>query len=114
MTDVLNSPLGAVLGALIGVGVALIPALGPQWWLTRRDQRRWDRGEAARRRQWAEEDRRQALQQQLRDLERQIWEESLPDWQREAIEDGRRRQREIRAEARRRLGLAEEEEPGEP
>ena len=76
----------------------LVPTLAVIWWLNRRD-----------RRQWAEQDRRQALQQQLRDLEQQIWRESLPDWQREALEEADRKQVEIHREARRRLGLPEEE-----
>jgi len=41
-----------VLLVPIGLGVVLALLLGllPDWWLTRRDQRRWDRGEAERRR----------------------------------------------------------------
>jgi hypothetical protein len=50
----------------------------------------------------------QALQGQLRELEQQIWEESLPDSQREAIRELQQREAEIRREARRRLGLPEE------
>jgi hypothetical protein len=52
------------------------------------------------------------LQQQLRDLEQQIWRESLPDKQREALEEADRKQVEIRREAPRRLGLPEEETDG--
>ena len=59
--------------------------------LNRRDRRRW------------------ALHEQLREMERQIWEESLPDWQREAILESRQQQADIAREARRRLGLPEEE-----
>jgi hypothetical protein len=43
-------------------------------------------------------------------LERQIWEERLPDGEREAIRERRQREAEIRREARRRRGLPE----GEP
>ena len=74
------------------------------WWLNRRDRRRWQREEMLRRRE-------EALRRQLRDLEDQIRHESLPDWQREAIEAARRREAEVRREARRRLGLPEEEAP---
>ena len=42
-------------------------------------------------------------------MEQQIWRESLPDWQREALDEVDRQQVEIRHEARRRLGLSEEE-----
>jgi hypothetical protein len=45
---------------------------------------------------------------QLRALEDQLWRESLPDWQREAMEQADRKRAEIRREARRRLGLPEE------
>jgi hypothetical protein len=55
-------------------------------------------------------DRRQReVQEQLWEMERQIWRESLPDWQREALEEADRKQVEIAREARRRLGLPEEE-----
>jgi hypothetical protein len=65
---------GQVIGSLISEGSSV------------RDHHRWQQ--------------EQALQRQLRELERQIWKESLPDWRREA---------EIKCEARRRLGLPEEE-----
>jgi len=102
-----------VLLVPIGLGVVLALLLGllPDWWLTRRDQRRWDRGEAERRRQWAEEDRRQALQQQLRELEQQIREEQWSDEERAWHQASRARQAEIHREARRRLGLPEEDAP---
>jgi hypothetical protein len=55
-------------------------------------------------------DRRQReVQAQIWEMERQIWRESLPDWQREALEEADRQQVEIHLEARRRLGLPEEE-----
>jgi hypothetical protein len=109
VSDFLNSPLGIVLGTILGMTVPWL-LIGPLWWWSsRRDQCRWQRGEAARQRQWAEEDRRQALQQQLREMERQIWRESLPEWQREALAEADRQRVAIQQEARRRLGLPEDE-----
>jgi hypothetical protein len=104
MPEFLNSPLGVALGTTVGLAVPWL-LIGPLWWwLSRRDQRRWDRDEAERRRQWA-------LQQQLRELEDQIWRESLPDWQREAIAEADRKRVAITQEARRRLGLPDEATP---
>ena len=77
-------------GAAIVLG-CLVPTLAVVWWLNRRDRRRRE------------------VQEQLREMEQQIWRESLPDWQREALEEADRQQVEIRHEARRRLGLSEEE-----
>jgi hypothetical protein len=71
--------------------VFLVPILAIIWWLNRRDRRRWE------------------LQEQLREMEQQIWLETLPDWQREAILESRQQQADIAREARRRLGLPEEE-----
>jgi hypothetical protein len=82
---------GQVLGSLIGEGSSV------------RDRHRWAHEQAERERQWA-------LQRQLRELERQIREERLPEEEREAIRERRRRDTEIRREARRRLGLPEEDE----
>jgi hypothetical protein len=48
----------------------------------------------------------------LREMEEQIREETLPDWQCEVLLAVRQRQAEIRREARRRLGLPEEEADG--
>jgi hypothetical protein len=76
----------------VGLGVVLmLPCAMIMWWVTRRDRRRWE------------------MRDQLRDMELAIWEESLPDWQREVIQEQRQQQAEIRREARRRLGLPEEE-----
>jgi len=72
----------------VGVGLAIWLVI---WWLRRRDRRRWE------------------LQQQIWDMEQQIREETLPDWQREAIQESRQQQADIAREARRRLGLPEEE-----
>ena len=66
-----------------------MPYLAVVWWLNRRG-------------------RRQEVREQLQDMEWSIWEEILPDWQREVIQDTRQRQAKIRREARRRLGLPEE------
>jgi hypothetical protein len=68
-----------------------VPILAIIWWLNRRDRRQRE------------------MQAQIWDLERQIWRESLPDRQREALEEADRKQVEIRREARRRLGLPEDE-----
>jgi hypothetical protein len=57
---------GQVIGSLIGEGSSV------------RDRHRWEH--------------EQALQRQLRELERQIWEERLPDRQREAIRERRQRE----------------------
>jgi hypothetical protein len=93
--------------------VGLLPVLLlywlSEWWLTRRAQRDWDRGEPERQRRWAEEDRRQALQQQLRELEEATREEQLSDDAREWRRQYRAREAEITREARRRLGLPEKE-----
>jgi hypothetical protein len=67
------------------------------WYLKhidRRDRQRWQREVELRHQRW--------------ELEQQIWRESLPDWQREAIEGVDRKRAEMRQEARRRLGLPEE------
>jgi hypothetical protein len=90
VSDVLHSPLGMTLGCLAGsVATWLVLA----WWL-HRDRRRW---------------RREAeLRQQLWEVEDQLWRDSLPDWQREAMARGRQQRVAIQREARRRLGLPEE------
>jgi hypothetical protein len=54
---------------------------------------------------WQRED---TLRLQLRELEDQMWRDSLPDWQRQAIEATDRKRPDIKREARRRLGLPEE------
>jgi hypothetical protein len=57
------------------------------------------------------ERRQTEVAQQLREMEQAIWEESLPDDQREALQVARAQRADIRREARRRLGLPEEEHP---
>jgi hypothetical protein len=91
----LNSPLGAALGFAAGTLLVYIVAIPLGWWWDRQRQQRWRREDT--------------LRQQLRELEDQLWRESLPDWHREAIEAADRKRAEIRREARRRLGLPEDE-----
>jgi hypothetical protein len=58
---------------------------------------------------WHRQDhQRRALEHQIQALEHQLWRESLPAWQREAVERADQQRAEIRREARRRLGLPEE------
>jgi uncharacterized membrane protein len=101
------------LVTIAGLAVGMLPAGAVLWWFGRRACRQIAQDSAARHRRWqaeqAERRRQWALQQQLRDLEQQIWLESLPDWQREAIEEADRKRAAITQEARRRLGLPEEE-----
>jgi hypothetical protein len=93
--DVLHSPLGVVAGFLVGVLVAGVIALPVLWWCTYRERRRGQR-EAERR-------------QQLWEVKDQLWRDSLPDWQREAIDAADRQRGAIQQEARRRLGLPEKD-----
>jgi len=102
MTDVLQAPVGLVLGALLGFAVVLLGWCVVLGWRSGRRQRAWDHREAARQRQWA-------VQQQLWDIERHIREEGYSDEEREALHEARARQWAIAREARRRLGLPEEE-----
>jgi hypothetical protein len=95
--------------ALVLVAIRVGLPLGWEWWLDRRAQRHWERGEPARQRRWAEEDRQQALRQQLREMEEVIREEQLSDTERAWRQQYQEREAAIRREARRRLGLPEEE-----
>ena len=77
-----------------GVAIVLVfvgPYLAATWWLRRRDQRRLD------------------VQAQLREMEQAIWEEQLSDEERARRRQYRAQQVAIHQEARRRLGLPEEE-----
>jgi hypothetical protein len=88
-----SSPLGTLLafGLLNGVIWAVFVVL---W---RRRERRWQREDQVQQQRWA--------------LEQQIREEGLSaDW-RQWHQEARQRQAAIRQEARRRLGLPEEEDP---
>jgi hypothetical protein len=91
----LNSLRNAVVGFMAGTLPVMIMLRGLFWWLNGRELRRWRREDT--------------LRQQIWELEDQIWLESLPDWQREAVERGRQQRAEIKREARRRLELPEEE-----
>jgi hypothetical protein len=71
-------------------------------WLNRRERRHWLQQEAERQRKWA-------LQRQLWELEDQIREERLSEEERKWRRRYREERVEIKAEARRRLGLPEEE-----
>jgi hypothetical protein len=99
----LNSPLGAVVGFAAGSLVVYAVVIPLWWWLDRRERRRWQQQEAERQRQWA-------LQRQLCELEDQIREERLPQADREWRQRYREAQAEVTREARRRLGLPDEEE----
>jgi hypothetical protein len=74
-------------GALVAAGAVTVAI----WVVNRRTRRRWE------------------VQEQLREMEQAIWEEGLPDEQREWLRRYREEQAEIKREARRRLGLPEEE-----
>jgi hypothetical protein len=96
--------LPSVVWAILSAAVCMVPFLVFVWWLNRRDRRRWAREQADRERQWA-------LQQQVWEMECQIWDENLSEEEREWRRQARERAAAIRREARRRLGLPEEEDP---
>ena len=96
--------LPPVVWAILLPAIAMGPFLLCLWWLNRRDRRRWAHEQAERTRQWA-------LQQQVWEMEQQIWDEQLSDEAREAQRQARERAAAVRREARRRLGLPEEEKP---
>jgi hypothetical protein len=98
MAEFWNSPLGVVLG--FAAGSVPIWILG--WFLSYRDGRYWQR-------RVAEDKRRWELERQVWRMEQQILEEQLPEEAREARRRSRARAADIRREARRRLGLPEEE-----
>jgi uncharacterized membrane protein YccC len=93
MVAFLNSPLAIVLACIVGMLPAVV-VWGVMAWLFRRDRRRWE------------------VREQLRDMEQAIREEVMPEEQREWWRHYRERQAAIRCEARRRLGLPEEEPRG--
>jgi uncharacterized membrane-anchored protein YhcB (DUF1043 family) len=95
MLDVLQSPQAAartgwmpMVGIVVGIWLGIWLVIR---WLNRRDRRRRE------------------VEAQLREMEHQIWLESLPEEQRTAVEAAAQQRREIAREARRRLGLPEEE-----
>jgi hypothetical protein len=91
--------IGYVVFALIGGGLIAICINEGQH---ARWRARWAHEEEVRRHQWA-------LREQLREMERQIREDQLPEQEREWHRQYRAREAEIKREARRRLGLPEEE-----
>jgi hypothetical protein len=94
MLECFNTPLGMALACVAPVGlVALVLC-----WLNARDTRRILR--------------RWEMERQLRDLEAQIYEERLPEAEQERRRQFREAQAEVKREARRRLGLPEEEADG--
>jgi hypothetical protein len=101
MSDVWNSPVGLALGVAAGLlGVSLVAL--PLWWWDRRHWQRFQQRDAARQRQWD-------LARQIFEMEEAIREEQLSDEERAWQQAARERQAEIRQEARRRLGLPEED-----
>jgi hypothetical protein len=101
----LNSPLGAVVGFAAGSLVVYAVVIPLWWWLNRRERWRWQQQGAERQRQWA-------LQHQLWELEDQIREERLSEEEREWRRRSREERAEITREARRSLGLPEDEPRG--
>jgi hypothetical protein len=91
-------------GLLVAVWVVIVSVWVMVWWLTRRDRRQWDARFAADR-------RRSELQRQLWQMEEQIREERLSDEEREWRRRYREEQGAVTREARRRLGLPEEDAP---
>jgi hypothetical protein len=78
-------------GVLVAAGAVSVAIWVAIWVVNRRDQRRWE------------------VQEQLREMGQAIREEGLPDEEREWLRRYREEQAEIKREARRRLGLPEEE-----
>lgn len=95
----------AAWGALVACWVVIVSIWAAIWVTNRRDRRRWDERLMADRRRWE-------LQRQFWQMEDHIRLESLPDWQRKAIEEADRKRAAMKREARRRLGLPEEESRG--
>jgi hypothetical protein len=85
-----NSPLTGVL-AFVAVQAVIWSVFGLLWY---RRERRWQREDLLRRQLW--------------EMERQIREEGMSEEWRQWHREYRQREAEIKAEARRRLGLPEE------
>lgn len=102
--EFLNAALVVFPAVIIGTVIGLGPCLVLTRWLDRRERRRWQQQEAESQRQFA-------LQRQLWELEDRIREERLSDEEREWRRHYREEQAEVKREARRRLGLPEEERP---
>jgi hypothetical protein len=97
MIEFFTQPIPAGVTLFLALTVPFWTAF---WWLSRRDRRR----DAESMRHWE-------LQQQLWQMERQIWDEQRSDEAREQARQAQARAAEVTREARRRLGLPEEE-PG--
>jgi hypothetical protein len=97
MRDVLQSSWGDVVLWLVTMGRFWLLL----WWFWRRS-----------RREAAEGQRQYAVQQQVWELERQIRDEQLSDEERERQPQARAQAAEVRREARRRVGLPEEDGTG--
>jgi hypothetical protein len=87
-----------VVEGLIFFLVSTVPIWTLIWWVNRRDRRRA-----------AESNRRWALQDQLWEMERQIWDEQRSDEERERQRQAQERIKEVKREARRRLGVSEDD-----
>jgi hypothetical protein len=94
MLEFFNTPLGKTLLSIAPVVLLALVLC----WLSARDTRRILR--------------RWEVERQLRDLEAQIYEERLPEEERERRRQFRAEQAAVKREARRRLGLPEEEADG--
>jgi hypothetical protein len=95
MIEFLTQPIPAGVTFFL---VANVPIWTLLWWYFRRD-----------RRLAAEYKRHWELQQQLWEMERRIWDEQRSDEELERERQAQARVAEVRREARRRLGLPEEE-----
>jgi cbb3-type cytochrome oxidase subunit 3 len=95
MIEFLTQPIPAGVTLFL---VLMVPFWAAMWWLFRRDRRRD-----------AEYKRRWELQRQLWDMERRIWDERRSPEEIERDRQAETRAAEVRREARRRLGLPEEE-----
>jgi hypothetical protein len=111
-----QSPMCIALGVIAGLAVGMLPACAVLWWFGHRAHRQIVQAAAARHRRWqakqAERRRQWALQQQVREMEQQIREEAMSEEERHWHRQWRQRQAEITREARRRLGLPEEDHDG--
>jgi len=97
-----------LVGGSVGVFLGTSLVRWQDAWANRRAQRARDRGEAERRRRWAEEDHREAIRRQLHELEAQVREEQRSHGERAWWRQYQEREAAITREARRRLGLPEE------
>jgi hypothetical protein len=94
MPEFFNTPLGIVLAGVAPLGLGALVLCWLNTRHTRRILRRWE------------------VEDQLRQLEAQIYEERLPAEEQERRRQFRETQAAVKREARRRLGLPEEEADG--